>query len=172
MSDFIKAANPTAPITTEAEAEAAARSSAISIFIGVLFALFSVIYLVTNPQDLSAAMADQGLSGDEAEAAAAMGSQLALWSTAALGVIQLIFGLVQWKNPKKFIAILFIVLLVLGLVSTLATPLLAGSMPAGATVPLWLTVFTLVVYAIQLVLHFAGLRGMNKLDALQMNAAR
>jgi hypothetical protein len=168
---MIKAMNPTAPIATEAEAEAAARSSAISIFIGVLFAIFSVIYLVTNPQDLSAAMAEQGLSGAEAEAAAAMGAQLGLWSAIGFGVIQLIFGLVQWKNPKKFIAILFIVLLVLGLVSTLATPLMAG-MPGAVAVPIWLTVFTLVVYAIQLILHFAGLRGMNKLDALQIDAAR
>lgn len=171
MSDMIKAMNPTAPITTEAEAETAARSSAISIFIGVIFAIFSVIWLVTNPQDLSAAMAEQGLSGAEAEAAAGMGAQFALWSAVGLAVIQLIFGFVQWKNPKKFIAILFIVLLVLGLVSTLATPLMAG-MPGAVAVPIWMTALTLVVYAIQLVLHFAGLRGMNKLDALQMNAAR
>lgn len=171
MSDFIKAANPTAPITTEAEAEAAARSSAISIIIGVLFAIFGVIYLVISPQDLSAAMAEQGLSGDEAETAAAMGAQFALWSGIGLAVIQAIFGFVQWKNPKKFIAILFIVLLVLGVVSTLATPLMAG-MPGAVAVPIWMTILTLVVYAIQLILHFAGLRGMNKLDALQMNAAR
>ena len=92
-------------------------------------------------------------------------------ATLSCPVIQLIFGFVQWKNPKKFIAILFIVLIVLGLLSSLAAPLMAG-MPGAVAVPLWQTVLSVVILIVQLVLHFAGLRGMNKLDALQMNAAR
>ena len=171
MSDMLKSMNPTAPITTEAEAEAAARSSAISIFIGVIVGIISVIWLITNPQDVTAALAESGMDSEAAAAGAAMGAQLALWSTAGLAVIQLIFGIVQWKNPKKFIAILFIVLIVLGLLSSLAAPLMAG-MPGAVAVPLWQTVLSVVILIVQLVLHFAGLRGMNKLDALQMNAAR
>lgn len=171
MSDMIKAMNPTAPITTESEAEAAARSSAISIFIGVIVGIISVIWLITNPQDVTAALAESGMDSEAAAAGAAMGAQLALWMTAGFAVIQLIFGFVQWKNPKKFIAILFIVLIVLGLLSTLATPLMAG-MPGAVPVPLWQTALSAVILIVQLILHFAGLRGMNKLDALQMNAAR
>lgn len=171
MSDMIKAMNPTAPITTEAEAEAAARSSAISIFIGVIVGIISVIWLITNPQDLSSAIAETGVDAETAAVNAAGMAQMTLWSTGILAVIQLVFGLVQWKSPKKFIAILFIVLVILGILLTVAAPLMAG-MPGGVAVPLWQTVLSLVILAIQLILHFAGLRGMNKLDALQMNAAR
>jgi len=171
MSDFIKAANPTAPITTEAEAEAAARSSAISIFIGVIVGIVSVIWMITNPQDVSAALIESGIDAEKAASDAASMAQLTLWSTAGLALIQLIFGFVQWKSPKKFIAILFIVLVILGILLTVSAPLMAG-MPGGVAVPLWQTALSLVILAIQLILHFAGLRGMNKLDALQMNAAR
>lgn len=171
MSNLIKAVNPSAPIANEAEATAAARSSAISIFIGVVVGVASVIWLMTNPQDLSAALSQQGMSGNEAETAAAMGAQIGLWSAGITAVIQLVFGVLQWKNPKKWIAILFLVLIALGVLSTVAAPLMAG-MPGAVAVPLWQTVLSLVILVIQTVLHVAGLRGINRLEAMQMDAAR
>lgn len=171
MSNLIKAMNPSAPITNEAEATAAARSSAIAIFIGVVVGIASVIWLMTNPQDLSAALSQQGMSGSEAETAAAMGAQIGLWSAGITAVIQLIFGVLQWKSPKKWIAILFLVLIALGVLSTVAAPLMAG-MPGAVAVPLWQTVLSLVILVIQTVLHVAGLRGINRLEAMQMDAAR
>lgn len=41
MSEWIKAMNPTAPITTEPEAVRAARASAIAIFLGVAWACWA-----------------------------------------------------------------------------------------------------------------------------------
>ena len=43
MTDWIKASNPTAPVTTEADAIAAARASAVAIFIGALFISIAII---------------------------------------------------------------------------------------------------------------------------------
>ncbi len=171
MSNLIKAMNPSAPIANEAEATAAARSSAIAIFIGVVVGVVGVIWLTTNPQDMSAALAEQGITGEQATSAAAMGAQFALWSAGGLAVIQLIFGVLQWKSPKKWIAILFLVLIALGVLSTVAAPLMAG-MPGAVAVPLWQTVLSLVILVVQTVLHVAGLRGINRLEAMQMDAAR
>ena len=47
MTDWIKASNPTAPITTEAEAIGATRASAVAIFLGVLWGIVGIFYLMT-----------------------------------------------------------------------------------------------------------------------------
>ncbi|MDP2116391.1 MAG: hypothetical protein Q8J71_03235, partial [Brevundimonas sp.] len=58
MTDWVRASNPTAPITSEAEAIAAARASAIAIFLGVIWGIVGIIYLMTAGQAMmEAAMA-------------------------------------------------------------------------------------------------------------------
>jgi hypothetical protein len=171
MASVITGMNPTAPIRTEAEAEAAAKASAISIFIGVIVAAASIAWSLANPAAMQDAVASAAGSDVNAEAAA-MGAQFAIYLSGGLALIQLILGIVQWRNPGKFIAILFLVLLAYGILSTAATPLLAGSMPGMPVIPTWQIALSLVVMVIQVVLHIAGLRGINKRDALQMEAAR
>lgn len=78
--------------------------------------------------------------------------------------------MVQWRDPKTFIAVLFLLLLALGVVSTLAAPMMAGM--SGVVTPIWQTVLSLAVMAVQVVLHVAGLRGIKQLDRMQMEAAR
>lgn len=171
MSNWLKAMNPTAPIATEAEAEAAARASAISIFIGVVVGLISVAWTLTHMDAIDAAVAEVG--ADAATTAAAQaGAQASVWMGGVVVLIQLVFAVVQWRDPKKFIAVLFIVLLALGVVMTAAAPLLSGMAPGMPATPLWQVVLMLAIYAVQLVLHFAGLRGISRLDAMQMAAAR
>lgn len=173
MADWIKAMNPTSPITTEAEAEAAARASAISIFIGVIVGAISLAWTLANPAAMQEAATAAAAGGDaNAEAAAAMGAQAGLWLAGGLTVVQLIFGIVQWRNPGKFIAILFMVLIAFGLASTLATPMMASMAPGMPVIPTWQIVLSVVVMIVQLVLHIAGLRGIGQRDKLQMAAAR
>lgn len=172
MASVITGMNPTAPLRTEAEAEAAAKASAISIFIGVIVALVSVGWSFANPQAMQDAVASAAGGGEVNAEAAAMGAQFALYLTGGLAVVQLIFGIVQWRNPGKWIAILFLVLLAYGILSTAATPLLAGMVPNAPVIPTWQIALSLVIMVIQVVLHIAGLRGINKLDKLQMDAAR
>ena len=172
MASLITGMNPTAPIVTEAEAEAAAKASAISIFIGVIAAAVSVAWSLANPAAVQEAVASAAGGDPDVQAAAAMGAQFAIYVSAGLAVVQLIFGIVQWRNPGKFIAILFLVLLAYGILSTAATPLLAGSLPNMPVIPIWQIALSLVIMAVQVVLHIAGLRGINKLDKLQMEAAR
>lgn len=169
MASVITGMNPTAPLRTEAEAEAAAKASAISIFIGVIVALVSVGWSFANPQAMQDAVASAAGGGEVNAEAAAMG---ALYLTGGLAVVQLIFGIVQWRNPGKWIAILFLVLLAYGILSTAATPLLAGMVPNAPVIPTWQIALSLGIMVIQVVLHIAGLRGINKLDRLQMDAAR
>jgi len=106
--------------------------------------------------------------GYAAEAGAAVG----IWLGGALVLIQLVFAVLQWRNPKKWIAILFIVLIALGILQTAAAPLLAGMVPNAPVVPMWQVALSIAIMIVQIVLHIAGLRGINRLEAMQMDAAR
>lgn len=170
MSSWIAAMNPSSPITTEAEALRAARASAISILIGVAAGLVSLAWTFANPQVMQDAMAQAGAQLGEAEMA--MASQVAMYTAGFMVLLQIIFGLVQWRNPGKFIAILFLVLLAYGVLSTLAGPLLAGSMPNMPVIPMWQIALSLVVMVIQIVLHVRGLNGIKQRDRIQMEQAR
>lgn len=172
MSDLIKAMNPAAPITNEAEATAAARSSAISIFIGVLVAIVSVAWTLMNPEIMQQAVAQASADSPEAAAVAEMAATAGLWFAGGLALVQLIFAVLQWRDPKKWIAILFLVLIALGILQAAAAPMLAGMMPDAPVVPMWQIALSLVVMVVQVVLHVAGLRGMNRLESIQMDAAR
>ena len=158
MSDWIKAMNPTAPVTTEAEALRAGRASALSIFIGAAVGALSLAWSALNPTAASSANAAAG--------------QAALGIAAAMVVIQLVLGWVQWREPRKIIAIIFLLLIAFGVLSSLAAPMMAGMVPDMPAIPMWQIALSVVIMAVQAVLHFAGLRGINKLDALQMDAAR
>lgn len=172
MSNLIKAMNPGAPITNEAEATAAARSSAIAIFIGVVVGIVGVVWTIMNPEIMQQAVAQAGADSPEAAAAAEMGAAAGVWLGGGLVLIQLVFAVLQWRDPKKWIAILFIVLIALGILQTAAAPLMAGMVPNAPVVPMWQIGLSLVIMAMQVVLHVAGLRGINRLEAMQMDAAR
>lgn len=172
MASLISGMNPAAPLRTEGEAEAASKASAISIFIGVLVGAVTVAWSLANPGQMQEAVASAAGGDANTEAAAAMGAQFAIYLTGGLAVFQLILGIVQWRNPGKFIAILFMVLIAYGILSTAATPLLAGSMPGMPVIPMWQIALTVAIMVVQMILHIAGLRGINKLDKFQMEAAR
>jgi preprotein translocase subunit SecG len=175
MTDWAKAMNPTSPLNTEAEALAAARASAIAIFLGALWGLVGVIYLMTAGQEAMAAAFAQG-AADAPEMAGMAGtmSQVALWTAGFFVVLQLILGFVQWKKPNKVLPILFIILVVYGIGSAALGQMMAGQLdiPEAAQGPLWLTLIGYVVMVIQLVMHIAGVRGASKLDKIRMDAAQ
>ena len=88
MTDWIKASNPTAPVTTEAEAIAAARASAVAIFIGVIWGAVGVALLMTGGSaEMEAAMA--AASADTPEMAGMGGAmvQIAMWTAIGFCVI-------------------------------------------------------------------------------------
>ncbi|WGM30440.1 hypothetical protein [Brevundimonas sp. NIBR11] len=168
---WLKAMNPSTPITTEAEAERAAKASAISIMIGVVVGLVGLAWTFANPQIMQDAMANAG-GGELGQAQMQAASQIAMYTAGFMVLLQVIFGFVQWRRPGKFIAILFLVLLAYGIVSTAATPLLAGSMPNMPHIPAWQIALSLVIMVIQVVLHVTGLKGIKALDRIQMEQAR
>ncbi|CAN5350682.1 hypothetical protein BH10PSE2_BH10PSE2_28450 [soil metagenome] len=175
---WIQAANPTAPITTEAEAQAAARSSAIAIVIGVVYGLIGIaITFATMGTIKAAAVAQAGANGGPANtgAIAETAVSIGVWVGIAFVVIQAVLAVMQWRNPNKVIAIMFLLLIALGVASTLASVVLlnSGALPqTSVATPIWQVVLAVIVMAVEAVLHFAGLRGMRRLDAIQMEAAR
>src|SRR5690606_8579872 len=121
MTDWVRASNPTAPINNEAEATAAARASAIAIFLGVLWGIVGIVYLMTAGQAvMEAAMAQASADAPEMAGMAGVMTQAALWMSVGLVVIQLVLGLVQWAKPNIVIPIIFVILVAFGLVSGLA----------------------------------------------------
>ena len=171
MSNWLKAMNPSSPITTEADAERAAKASAISIFIGVVVGLISLAWTMANPQIMQDAMSQAG-GGEMGQAQMAAAGQIAMYTAAGMVALQVILGIVQWRNPGKFIAILFLVLLAYGILSTLATPMLASSVPNMPEIPMWQLALSVVIMIIQVVLHVTGLKGIKQLDRIQMEQSR
>lgn len=173
MTDWAKAVNPTAAITTEQDAIAAARASAIGIFLGVIWGAVGIIYLLTAGQAAMDAAVAQAAS-ETPEMAGAIG-QFALWSAVGLCVIQALFGLFQWAKPNIVIPIIFLILVAFGLIMGVFGLVAASAMPevaeAQAQTPAWQTWIGMLILIVQVVLHISGIRGASKLDKLRVEAA-
>lgn len=175
MTDWIRAFNPATPITTEDEAIAAARASAVAIFLGVLWGAVGIVYLMTAGQAImDAAVAQASAQNPDAAGMAGMLAKGILGMSIFFVVIQLIIGLVQWAKPNVVIPIIFALLVGFGLITGLMTAFGVGETDAGgaAANPVWMTWGSLVVLIIQMVLHISGIRGSQALDKLRMAAAR
>lgn len=174
MTDWVRASNPTAPINNEAEAIAAARASAIAIFLGVLWGIVGIVYLMTAGQAMmEAAMAQAAAETPEMEGMTGVMTQLALWVSVGFVVIQLVLGLVQWAKPNIVIPIIFLLLVLFGLVSGLMGLMMQGQegMPEAAATPVWQLWGGLIIMIVQTILHIAGIRGARQLDKLRFEAA-
>ena len=57
MQNWIKAINPTAPITTEAEALRSARASTFAVAIGAVVGAISVVQMIVRKDEIAAAAA-------------------------------------------------------------------------------------------------------------------
>ena len=175
MTDWIKASNPTAPITNEAEAIGAARASAVAIFLGVIWGAVGIFLLMSGGSaEIEAAMAEASADAPGMAGLGAMAMQIAMWSAIGICVIQLVLGFVQWTRPNVVIPIIFAILVAFGLVSGLFGMMMAGQegMPETAAAPTWQVYVGLVILVIQLVMHIAGIRGARELDKLRMAAAQ
>jgi hypothetical protein len=175
MTDWVKAMNPTSQATTEAEALAAARASAIAMFIGAIFGAVGVFMMLNGGlAEIEKAMA--AASGGDAATAAMSGSmaKVTLYSAIFFTVLQAILGYVQWTKPNKVLPILFIVLVVYGIGSTALSQMMAGQMNLPETStnsPLFITV-GYVVMVVELILHIAGIRGVGRLDEIRTQMAQ
>jgi len=162
---------PTTPINTEADAVKASKASAIAIFIGVVVGVVGAVWMLMHPEIAQQAVAQASAANPESAGAAAGGAKVGVYLGYALIVVQAIFGFIQWRSPAKWIAILFLVLIGLGFLLTAATPLLAGMVPNAPVTPMWQVALSLVILVIQFVLHITGLKGIGKLEKLQLDAA-
>lgn len=175
MTDWMKASNPTAKITTEAEAIAAARASALAIFLGVIWGAVGVFLLISGGSaEMEAAMAQVSADAPEMAGMGGLMMQIAIWTAIGFCVIQLLLGLVQWAKPNVVIPIIFAILVAFGLAQGAFSLLMVGQagVPETAAAPSWQLYVGLVILVIQLVLHIAGIRGAGALDRIRMAAAQ
>lgn len=162
---LIRHLNPTAPITTAPEARAAARASAVAIFIGVAYGAFSAWLLTTKKAVLIQTLEASTAQTPEMAGMGAVMFQGMLWMGIAFVVIQLILGLVQWFKPNIVIPIIFAILVAYGLVS----PLMVFLAPEAQQAPTagWEWGLAYVVLIVELLLHITGIRGASALDRLR-----
>jgi hypothetical protein len=163
---------PTTPVTTEAEAEKAARASAISIIIGVVVGIVGAVWMATQPQIAQQAIAAAEAQTPGAGAIVAATMQGTIWLGYGMIVVQAVFAFIQWGSPKKWIAILFLALLGLGLLSVVASPFASAMNPNAPVTPIWQIALSGIIMVVQILLHVTGLKGIGKLDQIQMDAAR
>ena len=162
MTDMVRAMNPMGAINNAAEAKAAARASALGVVIGAINTAVAGWYSSTPEGQEAAGRVMEGLLGQSVDPAQLEAqAQTGLYFTAALVVLQIVLAGVQWMKPNSVIPILFLVLVIWGL----GTSILGLFMPAfAASQPMWLTVFNLGVLAIAAILHIAGIRGANAMN--------
>jgi len=169
MTDMVRAMNPTATISNADEAKAAARASAIAIFLGVVWGIIGIVWLMgPGGAVMEAAMAEAAATSPEAAGMTEMMTGAALGFAGVIVVIQLILGLVQWFKPNIVIPILFTVLVVYGLGTTVLGMVMADQMQelgasAAAAAPAWQIWGGIAVLVVQLILHIAGIRGASAL---------
>ncbi len=167
MTDMVRAMNPTANISNAEEAKAAARASAIAIFLGVLWGIVGLVWLMgPGAAVMDAAMAEAAAATPEAAGMAGMMTGAAIGIAGFLIVVQLILGLVQWFKPNIVIPILFTILVVYGLGTTALGLMMVSQMEvptAAAATPAWQTWGGVVLMVIQLIMHIAGIRGASAL---------
>ena len=157
MTDIMGAMNPTAPLTTEDAALAAAKVSAIGMVIGAINQAVGGWYASTPAASEAAARVISDLTGQTPDPAQlAQQAQMGLYLTGAFVVLQLILAAVQWRKPNGVLPIVFLVLVVWalgGALLALVAPVFGGGQP------MWLTVFTFVTMLVAALLHIAGIRG-------------
>ncbi len=168
MADLVRAMNPTATISNAEEAKAAARASAIAIFLGVIWGIVGIVWLMgPGGAVMEAAMADAASTSPETAGMTEMMAGAAIGLAGVLVVIQLILGLVQWFKPNIVIPILFTVLVVYGLGSTVLGMVMADQMEelgaSAAAAPAWQIWGGIAVLVVQLILHIAAIRGASAL---------
>lgn len=168
MTDMVRAMNPAAAINNAGEAKAAARASAIAIFLGVIWGIVGLAWMMgPGAEVMEAAMAEAAAGSPGAEGMMGMMAGAAIGFAGFLILCQAVLGLVQWFKPNIVIPILFTVLVVYGLGSTLLALTMAdqlAGMGAAPQTPGWQTWGGLAVMVVQLILHIAGIRGASAMN--------
>jgi hypothetical protein len=165
MTDMVRAMNPTAAINDAAQAKAAARASAVAIFLGVVWGAIGLAWMMgPGAEVMEAAMAEATSASSGPAGMAGVATSMAIGFGAFLIVCQLILGLVQWFKPNIVIPILFTVLVVFGLGNALLGMVMAGQMGLEAAAgPVCQMYGSLAVMVVELILHIAGIRGASAL---------
>lgn len=175
MSGLIAGLSPAAKLTSEAEARASARASAVSIVLGVIWGGVNLAWM-TSPE--GAAIMQQAMAASATPETAAMmeGAMGAMIGLMAFFIgLQLIFAGIQWFKPNMIVPILFLLLVVYGLLTSVMGLVMADQMaammgPQPQLAP-WLTYGSLAVLVIQLLLHISGIRGASALSKFRRDAA-
>lgn len=166
MSDWIKAANPFAPIDNQTTALMAARLSAIGMMVGAVNNLAEGWYSSTGGGAEATQTIVENMTGRAQSAAEAqMSGQVGLVGVAVIVLLQLGLAAFQWKKPNQVLPLLFLVLVVWAFFGTVLGLISPDPITAtGATVrPMWLALVTLVTMAIAGIFHVAGIRGTSAL---------
>jgi len=165
---WVKAINPFSSLETVGEALAAARLSAISLWISGAKWVLAAILMIDDLADMRADISTAGASrGDTAIVTLVEGglAEIMVAIVALVGLFQLVLGGVQWRIPNSTIPIIFLILSGYGLASDLWRQATGTGNPI-----LWVLVLSYVSLIIAVYFHALGARGAMRLEALHKGA--
>ncbi|NBB50362.1 hypothetical protein GVN24_18980 [Rhizobium sp. CRIBSB] len=168
MENWVRAVNPFSSLETVGQALAAARLSAVSLWISGGKWVLAALLMIDDLADMRAEISTAGAArGDTAIMTLVEGglAEIMLAVVALIGLFQLVLGGVQWRIPNSTIPIIFLILSGYGL----ATDLWRQVTGAGNPV-LWVLVLSYISLVIAVYFHALGARGAMRLEALQKGA--
>lgn len=169
MNEWLITANPAAALDTESRALKAARWSAIALWLASAVGLVQTVVMWMHREavtaGMQAAVAAQAATPEEAAMAQMIvGEGMVLVTIIVMAIFILVqagVGVLQWKMPNRFVPLIFLLLAIYGIVSTLVAFIGAGADTASmmVTPSVGLQIIGYVSLAITTVLQVSGVRG-------------
>jgi hypothetical protein len=145
MNTWIRAANPLAKGTTEAEQVRAARMGAVALWLTAAKDAMLLVFLLGSMPLLTAATAGAGPNG----------AAISLGLMALLVVIQIAAGLFQWRRPGTMLPI------IAGMLTAYALYEAGMKLAVGVGT---LAMISIAIMVVALILHIAAVRGATALE--------
>lgn len=170
MHETFRLLNPLRPVAAE-EADTAARLGAWGAFVAAASVLVGAVMLYLDRErtaaEVRAVLLRQGADGRALEMVDFGAIIFPLWIAAAMMLVYLLFGLVQWHRRTRAIPLIMFLFSAYGLAMVLLglfTPRHGDAMTLGATA---LTAFNWAMDILTMALLWAGYRGGSRLRKLR-----
>jgi hypothetical protein len=167
MTDWIKAIHPTAALTSEPQALAAARISSIAMVIGAVRDAVLAWYAANAGAEATRIAVDQMTRQTETAEQIQMATDIGLTGAVVAIVLQMVLAVVHWRKPTTLLPLVFLMLVVwaLGTGGLALLGILNGQ--GTVTQPVGLVLMTLVTMTVAALLHATAIRGAGRLAELR-----
>jgi hypothetical protein len=160
MTNWLRLSNPMVRLDSREAALTVTRLSALGMVIGAVRDTVLAVYSTSAGAEATREVVETVTSQPYTPEQMHLATQLGLAGAVAVIVLQLVLAVVQWRKPTSFLPLIFLVLVVWALGSSLLAlinmPVVAAA--GGVSPPLWLITMTLVCMSAAALLHINSIR--------------